>query len=218
MLDSFCPKHLAYRKSAAAAFVLLGTMLASGAQAEGYGGISVGRTSASIDNTFLPITGATATTLSKDESSNGVKIFGGYRFKGNLAIEGGYVDLGKFKATRTATAPAAGTFHADIKSGGLYADALALLPLQDNFSVFAKAGPIITVTQTSYSSTGAVIIPGNTDAQHAEVNLKVGVGASWDFSKDFGMRVEYEFIKGAGDKTTGEADIGMFSIGFVKRF
>src|SRR5437773_9248497 len=80
-----------------------------------YGGLSIGQTTVKIDDNALPIVGATATSLSKNETDTGFKAYVGYRLHQNFAVEGGYTDFGKISATRTMTAPAVGTSHAEIK-------------------------------------------------------------------------------------------------------
>lgn len=53
-----------------------------------HAGLSVGQSKVNFDDDALAVAGATASSVSKDETDP------------HFAMEGGWVDLGKFKATR----------------------------------------------------------------------------------------------------------------------
>jgi len=137
-----------------------------------YGGLSIGQSQVKFDDNVLPIAGATATSLSKNETDTGFKAYVGYRLHQNFALEGGYTDFGKFSATRTMTAPGSGTVHADLKASGWHVDAVGIWPIQNNFSLFAKLGVIFNEVKTSLGTTGAVaFVPGtNTSPKHSGSN------------------------------------------------
>ena len=64
-----------------------------------YGGVSAGEARAKVDepgvaNSLLGANGP-ASGFSSDEKDTGYKLFGGYQFNRNIALEGGYFDLGK---------------------------------------------------------------------------------------------------------------------------
>jgi len=206
---------------AALAFALSLAAHAAGAQdgePRWYGGLSLGQSKVSIDNSDLQVAGATASTISKDETDTAYKLFAGYRFNRNFAVEGGWTDLGKFKATNTVTAPAAGSASISVKSSGPHAEAVGILPV-NNFSFFGKAGLMYTMTKSSGSSSGAVVFTGNPNQEHSELNLKIGFGAGYDITRNVGVRVEYEHIFDVGDKDkTGEGDVRVISLGVLFRF
>lgn len=183
-----------------------------------YGGISAGQSKIKIDDSSAAVTGATASTLSKDENDTGLKLFGGYRFNRNFALEGGYVDFGKFSATRNVTAPVVGSAKADIKSSGLYIDAVGILPLaNDKLDLFGKVGAIYTTTKSSFSATGPITAAGN--EKKNEGDWKYGLGAEWHFTPALGLRGEWERALKVGDPNkTGEGDIDLVSVGLTWRF
>jgi OOP family OmpA-OmpF porin len=184
-----------------------------------YAGGAVGPSTMSIENDSLAVGSATASSLSTEQKSTAFKGFGGYRFNPNFAAEAGFVYFGKFRATRTVTAPAAGTVRSDITALGAYVNAVGIAPLGEHFELFAKAGFIVTGTVADRSSTGAVVLVGDSVASHVERNLHLGVGAEVRFTPKSGMRVEYEKAFGVGDaKTIGEGDIGVVFLGLVFRF
>jgi OmpA-OmpF porin, OOP family len=186
-----------------------------------YGGLSIGQSTVKIDDNALPIVGATATSLSKNETDTGFKAYVGYRLHQNFAVEGGYTDFGKTSATRTMTAPAVGTSHAEIKASGWNADAVGIWPIQNNFSLFGKLGVIFNEVKTTLGTSGAVAFaPGtNTSPKHSGSNWKLGIGAGYDFTPTVGARVEWERAnKLGGDSTGGKSDFDLLSVGVVFRF
>ena len=107
-----------------------------------YFGVNAGRSKAKIDDTSiinsLTGSGLTAAAIVDEDVSHGHKIFGGYQFNKNLAVEGGYFDLGKFGYTLY-TSPA-GTLSGDIKLKGYNLDVVGLLPVTEKFSLLARLG------------------------------------------------------------------------------
>ncbi len=186
-----------------------------------YAGLSAGSSKVKIDDSALPVGGATASSLSKDESGTGFKVYGGYKLNPNIAVEAGFTDLGSFSATRTVTAPATGTLHGDIKASGWNIDAVGTLPLANRFSVFGRFGGFYNELKTSFSTTGAVALSPGVDPNPKKTKLswKFGLGAGYDFTDKVGARVEWERYKDLGDdNTTGTADVDLFSVGVVVHF
>src|SRR5688500_19946017 len=99
-------KHLAKSLLLVAAACAAGpahAQLAFGQMDRGlYLGGSAGWSRADVDRPALPA-GFTIDTFDADESEPGFKLFGGYRFSRNLALETGYARLGKFGFNGTAT-------------------------------------------------------------------------------------------------------------------
>ena len=183
-----------------------------------YGGISVGSTKEDFSNNALTVPGATASSLSVDDTGTGIKLFGGYQFSRNFSVEGGYTDLGKFRVTRNVTAPTAGALTANIKSSGFHLDAVGTLPLQGGFSLLGKVGGIYATTRTSGAFSGGLGTFSGQGKRHAW-DWKWGVGASYEFAQNFGLRLEYENINNLiNDTAVGKADVGMWSLGLTRRF
>jgi OOP family OmpA-OmpF porin len=185
-----------------------------------YVGGSIGQSQIRFDDSTLEVAGASSTSISKDETDTAWKAFLGYRLGKYLAVEGGYMDLGKFSATNTVTAPANGSLTVSFKASGPFVDAVGILPLGNgNFSLFGKAGVMYSTAKGSATATGAVVTTGNADQSSSEFNLKAGIGAGYDFTRNFGVRVELEQVFAVGDKDkTGEGDIRLLTLGGVFRF
>lgn len=201
------------------AAVGLPSALAADAGSGFYVGGSVGAGRAKIDdggiNAALVSLGATSVATTKSENSTGYKLYAGYQFNRNFAVEAGYFDLGKVSFDST-TAPA-GTLHGDARSqGGVNLDAIGILPINDSFSAFGRIGLQSSETKLSLSGTGAIVvlIP---ELKKRETNVKVGLGMQFDFNKNVGVRGEWERYR-VSDGFTGKANIDLFSLGMVVRF
>ena len=183
-----------------------------------YVGISAGQTQATIDNknisAGLASQGFTTTGISNSDRDSGYKVFGGYQFGKHFAVEGGYFDLGKFGYTAT-TVPA-GTMNGTIKLRGLNLDLVGILPISDSFSLSARVGTNYAEASDTFSGTGAVNVPMNSTSK-SEANLKLGLGAQWDFTPSWGLRGELERYR-INDAIGSRGDIDMASIGLVYRF
>ena len=208
-----------WMSSIACAHVLAAAAHAQSAYRGAYAGGAVGPSTMSFEGDSLAVGSATASSLSTEQKSTAFKGFGGYRFNPNFAAEGGFVSFGKFRATRTVTAPAAGTVRSDLTVIGAYVNAVGIAPVSEHFELFAKAGFIVTGTVAERSATGAAVLVGDSVTSHVERNLHLGAGAEVRFTRQFGMRVEYEEAFGVGDaKTIGGGDIGVFFLGLTYRF
>ncbi|MES1982166.1 MAG: outer membrane beta-barrel protein [Pseudomonadota bacterium] len=183
-----------------------------------YGGINAGQSKAKIDDTRirdgLQQGGFTTSSISHDDHDTGYKIFAGYRVNRNFAVEGGYVDLGKFGFTAATVPP--GTLTGDIKIKGLNIDVVGFLPVTDKFSVFGRAGVIYAQTRDSFRGTGAVnVLNPNPSKNHAD--LKFGLGVQYDVSDALGLRLEAERYR-VNDAVGNTGDVHLISAGLVYRF
>jgi OmpA-OmpF porin, OOP family len=183
-----------------------------------YGGLNVGRSRAKIDD--ARITGAlvgggsTTTTITDDNRDTGYKLFGGYKFNRNFALEGGYFNLGKFGFAAT-TVPA-GTLDGSIKVQGLNLDLVGILPFTERFSAFGRVGMNYAQSRDSFTGTGAVNVI-RPDPSKREANVKFGAGLQYDFSESLGMRLEAERYR-INDAVGNKGDVDLLSLGLVYRF
>jgi OOP family OmpA-OmpF porin len=211
-------KHIA-AASLVVLCTLAGQVHAQQPQRGWYAGISAGQSSADVGQNGLVVIGATASTVTVEDSDTGYKVYGGYRFGRHLAVEAGYVDLGSFGATRHVTSPGIGSVKAETSVSGIFGQAVGILPLGERFSLFGTAGLFANEVKTTLSSTGGVVLVGQRSASNSDVNAKLGVGAGFDFTRNFGVRVEWERYFEVGDESVGgKSDLDLLSIGIVVRF
>jgi OOP family OmpA-OmpF porin len=128
-----------------------------------------------------------------DRSGTGGKIYGGYGLTPNIALEAGWVDLGKAQT-------AAGT----VRGQGLFVDAVGKVPLTQGFSALGRVG--------AYHGKSKIAGSSQTGTQP-----KVGLGVQYDFSKQLGVRGEWERyrFKAVGG---GKGDSDLYSVGVNYQF
>jgi len=183
-----------------------------------YGGINFGQSSANIDDSRissrLVAGGATSASVTDDDRDTGYKVFGGYRFNRNFALEGGYFDLGKFGYTAT-TVPA-GTLTGSIKLRGLNLDVVGIVPINEKFSAFGRIGLNHAEARDSFTGTGSVTVT-NPNPSKRDTNYKFGLGIQYDFTPSLGMRVEAERYR-INDAVGSKGDVDLVSVGLIYRF
>lgn len=153
------------------------------AQERFYLGASAGKSDLDQSVTEGLITSGTV-----DGKDSGFKLFGGYRFSPNFALELAYADLGK--------ASYSGTFFGSPVTGGTVAvsgfntSAVLLYPINPSFELFGKAGLFAWEAKAS-DVTGGVPFSGKEDG----ANLSLGIGANYFFGKNVGARIEWEHFE-----------------------
>ena len=183
-----------------------------------YVGANVGQSKAKIDdaritNNLLGV--GFASSIVDDNRDTGYKLFGGYKFNKNFALEGGYFDLGKFGFTAT-TVPA-GTLTGSIRLKGINLDAVGTLPITEKFSAFARVGLNYAEAKDNFTSTGAAPVQTNPNPSKRDTNYKVGLGLQYALTESLGMRVEAERYR-INDAVGNMGDIDLISVGLVYRF
>lgn len=178
------------------------------------GGIDQARAEINDERVTRPLfgTGLTATNINRDNHDTAYKVFGGYQFNQNFALEGGYFNLGKFGFSAL-TSPT-GTFNGQVKIQGFNLDLVGTLPLTERFSVFARAGAQAAKTGDTYG--GSTVINGfHPSPSKREVNYKAGAGVQFEVNPSFLVRAEaerYRLTDTVGRK--GNADMISLSLVF----
>ena len=163
-----------------------------------YAGISVGQSK------FNNQCDGTPSGVTCDENTTTYKLFGGYQFNRNIAVEAGYTDrLGKLEISGFGQ-------RADVTARAFEVLAVPALPLNESFSVYGKIGLYAASSDVS-SSTGVSTSESNTGGT-------IGLGAAWHFNKNLAARVDWQRYGKVGGDTVGEADIDTFNIGLLYRF
>lgn len=177
-----------------------------------YMGGNIGLSTSNIDKDRI-IQNLPNSLYTDDEKDLGYKLFGGYQFNKYFALEGGYFNLGKFNyALSTAT----GTAGGNIKIMGVNLDAVAILPVTENFSVFGRAGVNYAQAKDSFSTTGSISIT-DTDPKKSDLNYKFGAGIQYAITDAVGIRLEAERYR-INDAVGNRGDIDLFSVGLTYRF
>ncbi|MBC7415922.1 MAG: outer membrane beta-barrel protein [Herminiimonas sp.] len=205
----------------AAVVAALATLIAPYASADEpgwYAGANIGQSRSKIDDpritSSLLGSGFSAVAITDDDRSTGFKVFGGYEFNRNIALEGGYFDLGKFGFTAN-TLPA-GSLNGNIRLRGLNLDLVGTLPITERFSAFGRVGVNYADARDHFSGTGAVRVTDPNPRQRA-ANVKFGVGLQYAFTDALSVRTEVERYR-INDAVGNKGDVDMISVGLVYRF
>jgi opacity protein-like surface antigen len=116
-------------------------------------------------------------------------------------IEVSYGDLGHASAGKLGSVSVDWQIHAIQVSG------TGIFPVSDAFLLIGKLG----IARPDLKLTG-----GGNSINETNTNLAFGVGAQYDFTKSFAMRVQYEDLGTVGNtNTTGTAKVKLLSAGIV---
>lgn len=170
-----------------------------------YVGGALGQTSFDVD-----CTGAT----SCDDEDSSWKIFGGYQFNKHFALEFGYADLGE--ATASVSLPPF-TANGALKATVWELVAVGSMPIADRFSIFGKIG--LYRGDTDFD----VTVPGLGSASESDSNtdLTFGIGARYDFTRNLGVRLEWQRYQDVGGEFGGvtlESDVDVLSVAVIWKF
>jgi OOP family OmpA-OmpF porin len=127
--------------------------------------------------------GLTAITTCDDKDKSW-KVSGGYQFHRNLAVEVGYVHLGKYSVSGAVGAvPVAVT--AKVRAFEFLG--VGILPLTTQFSAYAKVGGYRWDTDLS-GPTGINPVGGTING----TDFTAGAGVKYDFTRNLAVRLEYQ--------------------------
>ena len=199
----------------------MATFLASSAYAQDtshfYGGGSVGQSRTEMDparTTGILLPGVNTIGSDSDNKDTAFKVFGGYQINRNIAVEGGYFDLGKTSFT-TRTAPR-GTLSGETRVHGINLDLVGTLPLTERFSALARVGAQHAWSQESFSGTGAGA-GISSSSKHRATNVKVGLGVQYEMTSALWIRGEVERYR-IKNATGGRANVDVASVSLVFPF
>ena len=163
------------------------------------------------------LAGVTPTLISiTDQTDNGSKFFGGYRFNRNIALEAGYHDLGRSRWDITASNPAGtGAGKARITSWSL--SLVGSMPINDKLSVLGKIGMNRWKVESTFPINAGALV--DQSFAHTSRGLLLGIGGQYDFNERLSVRAEYEWFGKVGSRdATGEADMNMYSLSGMVHF
>lgn len=138
-----------------------------------------------------------------DKNKLGWKLFAGYQFHKNWAIEGSYVNLGDVTSETIVSAPPlvtaadqqqfvddAATVH-PYSVDGLVLSGKGILPINDRFSLFAKLGVYRWQADILVECDGCASSVSSPDSKSG-TDITAGFGLEYDINDNIGLRGEYE--------------------------
>lgn len=165
------------------------------ALAEGYVGVGGGMGFVTYDQ---------KAAVSDDDSALSYKVFAGYSFNRNLALEGGYQHFTDFGQTNVGSI-------SELAGYAVYIDLIGTIPMGEQWGLFGRLGLAGTTLEGD--------IAGTVGTKAHDTGPRLGAGAQFNFGKSFGVRAEWErtFKVGSND-TTGETDIDVVGASLLYRF
>ncbi len=199
----------------------LGSVMATSAVAQegrySYWGLGAGQSQSQIEDKY------TTDSLLKSSNSPGsftsqrqdtaYKIFGGYQFNKNFALEAGYFNLGKFTY---GTALPGGTLNGRYEIEGVNFDLVGTMPLGAKWSALARVGVQHANTRDSFSGPG---LPASASVDNSSRvnNVKVGLGMQYEITPSVLVRAEAERFR-VRDGISNNGDVNYYSMSLVFPF
>lgn len=209
---------------AAAAFAALLLSGQVAAQNSGwYVGGGIGSNKADFVRSDFTATGLATGTYTADGDDVGGRVFGGFRVAPNWAVELGLASLGRYQHRYN---NAGNVAVYDYDASALTVAAAANLPLAGGMSVNGRLGIAYTGARLRLRrDNGTANPPFCADSwwysgcTSQTTNLYWGLGAQFDISPRWGVRLDYDNYGEVGEEfETGRADIEQVSVNFVWRF
>jgi OOP family OmpA-OmpF porin len=146
--------------------------------------------------------------VSCDDTSTAYSVFGGYMFNRYIGAELGYAYLGE-------TSAFASGITETIKVQGLELLAVGAIPINPHFEIYGKVG--VFFWDLKDSCTGISCTYGSQNETGSD--LTYALGAQFNFSRNYGMRLQYQRYQDVGEEaTTGKSDIDVLSISILFKF
>ena len=163
-----------------------------------------------------------------DDSPFGYKLFGGYSFYENIAVEFSYIDMGEVDANSRAS----GTFYDIVGNsldGDLFAtakakvDALTLdvnlsVPITSVAALIVKGGVYAADTKLEIDAGGSISPENFNDSKtESSTGLHYGIGINFKVTDAIGLRAEWERLDNV-EANDGDGDVDLLSAGLIYNY
>lgn len=135
------------------------------------------------------------------EEDTSLKVFGGYSFNPNFAVEFGYLDLGEAEIS-------GGGASASVTADGFTFAGVGMFPVSNNVNILGKLGFF------RWDAEAEVTLPGPVTmrADDSGTDVFYGFGVQFDVNKSVAVRAEYEIYDIDGE------DVDNIGLSAVFRF
>lgn len=173
----------------------------------GVSSLHTGGIDSAIGAEGLPVTSGTSQT---QNTTYGLAF--GYRLTPNVAVEAGYVNLGRYGYQSNVPG---GAVVGGWKAQGATAAALGILPIAHNVSVYGKVGVLAAHTDLSASGSAGI---QTVNTSHDTTSPLFGLGASYDITPKVATRVEWTRYNNLGNPSTGYGAVNTYTVGLAYKF
>jgi opacity protein-like surface antigen len=163
-----------------------------------------------------------------DDGGSAWSISGGYRFTRYIAVEGSYTDLGsaEYRSSGPVFIPSLGTrptnLSIDIAVKMLTASAVAFVPVGEKFDLHGNLGLFHTYTTFDIGvsiGSGFQATSASEEGSANTAGVFAGVGASFHFTQNVGVSLDYTLFKDAvDDEDLGKSDVDALRLSLLYRF
>ena len=191
----------------ALALLIGGWIMSGSALAQPYIGFSAGQ--ADVDESMV-IPGLIDPGGRVDGKDGAFKLFGGYQFGPNFALEAALVDLGdvSYSGNFTGTPPLNGPVTGGrVQNSGLNLSAVGVVPLGQKLVLFGKVGMFLWYSEATDVTNGIATL-----SEEDGADLSVGLGASVAIGQRVSLRAEWERFD------MSNVDVDLVTLGFAYRF
>ncbi len=164
-----------------------------------------------------------------DDKDFGYKLFGGYKFGKNFAVEVSYIDTGEV----TASSGASGYFYSGLgnfdgsvrnrvtgETDAFTVDALLTLPVANIAEIFFKVGAYRAESDVRISIAMNIegdTIRGGEILSESSTGVHYGLGVDFNLTRNIALRAEWERLDGV-DLDDADSDIDLLSASLLYRF
>jgi len=141
-----------------------------------------------------------------DDKDTAWRVFGGYQFNRNLGAEVGYTDLGSVAGTAPGVSSRADAHAWELTGVGS-------IPIVGGLSAYGKLGAYYGKVEAT-GTAGAL----SSTASETNTGLTYALGAQYDFTRNLGVRAQWQRYDNMGGNSTGETDVDSMTVGVVFRF
>jgi opacity protein-like surface antigen len=205
----------------------MGLAAAAWAQGAFYGGVSMrdkGAESSGLVQLAQPagqsLIWSRFATPTADDSTQRSLVYGGYRWKNDVAVEAAFNSSDKYALRPTTSGlsagPGLGLNFGEVTSRAWNADVYTSWEFIRRLSLYGRLGYVQSETRPLFA--GASLVPD--DPRHQRDGVNYGVGLRYDVTHSLGLRVEYaRFGRFAGELVgSGLPESDQVSIGVQYRF
>jgi len=151
-------------------------------------------------------TGVSGPGVTCDDTGGALKLYGGYQFNRNFAVELGLGGMGEW----VAQGPGG---RVEISTGVAEALGMVILPLGESVAIYGKLGVYRARTEARANTTTVV---GNFEEDNVDVTA--GFGVRFDITRSVAVRADWQGYADVGGGNIGVSDVGVFSLGVQMRF
>ena len=163
-----------------------------------------------------------------DDTDTAYSVGIGYGFNDYVAIEAGWLDIGKASASTSASGSGTlygkpfsytGNLSTEYEADGFYIDAIVSPIVVEKFKAYAKVGVYFWDMDAEASASASLTYDGTTyaanakaDASQSGEDLFFGFGLSYDITENLTVRTDWTRYD------VSDADIDVFAVGIVFKF